>query len=77
VVAWREAGSLRSAAYLLSQAQHLDDLEFIFGSFRTYALPLATLADRVDIDFGPLTDVDVYTDESGAGWREVDFGNDG
>jgi endonuclease G len=77
VVAWREAGSLRSAAYLLSQAQHLDDLEFIFGSFRTYALPLATLADRVDLDFGPLADVDVYTDESGAGWREVDFGDGG
>lgn len=74
VVAWREAGSLRSAAYLLSQAQHLDDLEFIFGSFRTYALPLATLAERVDLDFGPLAGVDVYTDETGAGWREVDFG---
>ena len=47
-------GKLSATAYLLSQAADLQDLEFVYGEFETYQLPLDALAARTGLDFGDL-----------------------
>lgn len=62
-------GSLRAAAYLLSQSAHLDDLEFAFGPYKTYQTSVAEIQKRTGLDFGALREADVFGNESVAAYR--------
>jgi endonuclease G, mitochondrial len=58
VVMVNPQGRLHATAYLLSQKQHLDDIEFVFGRFRTYQKPLKEIEKLTCLDFGKLRDFD-------------------
>ena len=51
-------GKLHAAAYILSQADMITGLEFAFGEFRTYQIPLAQLEKMTQLDFGSLRKYD-------------------
>lgn len=51
-------GHLSATAYILSQADMVEGLEFVFGEFRTYQLPIVKLEALTHLDFGTLRDHD-------------------
>jgi endonuclease G len=57
-----DTGELSVTAYLLSQRDMMDDLEFAFGAFRTYQIPLKQLEELTDLDFGHLSEHDPLRD---------------
>ncbi len=70
VLAFRNGNDRLSATgYLLSQSDFLRDLEFVYGAYETYQLPLADLTSMTGLDFGSLTEVDPLsnmTEEAGS-----------
>lgn len=54
----RDDGELSATAYILSQADMIQGLEFVFGEFRTYQLPIVKLEELTHLDFGTLRDHD-------------------
>lgn len=53
-----QTGQLSATAYLLSQAGMIEDLEFVFGPFRTYQISVVQLQILTDFDFGNLSNFD-------------------
>lgn len=51
-------GSLSATGYIVSQRDFMDDLEFAFGPFQTYQVPVATIEEQTDLDFGALNSFD-------------------
>lgn len=51
-------GDLRATAYVLSQRQFLDDLEFTFGKFRTYQTSVKKVEKLTGLNFGKLSSHD-------------------
>ncbi len=51
-------GQLSATGYLLSQSLLIDDLEFVFGSFRTYQVPIHRLESKTGLHFGQLSQYD-------------------
>ena len=49
---------LHATAYILSQKDLISELEFVFGQFRTYQLPIATLEKKAGLSFGKLSSFD-------------------
>ncbi|MCP4363942.1 MAG: protease [Planctomycetes bacterium] len=64
-------GQLSVAAYLLSQAEYLGDLEFVFGEFRTYQLPLSVIEEKTGLRFGDLADYDSMQSIEGVPYRII------
>ena len=62
---------LHATAYMLSQSDLLTDLEFVFGQFRTYQLPIADLEERTRLDFGKLVNADPLKDQESFAVREI------
>lgn len=58
VMVREETGELSATAYVLSQANMLTDLEFVFGQFRTYQVPIAHVERLTGLRFGRLKDFD-------------------
>ncbi len=58
VVMRRDDGKLSATAYLLSQQDMIQGLEFVFGQFRTYQVPVALIEKRTGLDFGDLRKFD-------------------
>jgi endonuclease G len=58
VVMVKDDGELLATAYILSQADLVTGLEFTFGEFRTYQLPLVELEELTNLDFGELRNYD-------------------
>lgn len=63
VVVWKDdAGELRSAAFVLSQEDLIDNKNSLFqsdfdsGRFAVYQVPLEELEGKIKMDFGPLRD---------------------
>ncbi|MCW1887014.1 DNA/RNA non-specific endonuclease [Luteolibacter flavescens] len=65
VIVSSHTGQLSATGYLLSQADYLGDLEFVFGEFRTYQLPLAQVAEKTGLSFGDLTRYDPLNQAEG------------
>jgi endonuclease G len=61
---------LHATAYILSQADMITGLEFAFGQFRTYQLPLAELEKKTQMDFGILKNFDPKRRKKGAAGLE-------
>jgi endonuclease G, mitochondrial len=53
-----ETGRLSVTGYVVSQRDFMDDLEFAFGPFETYQVPVATIERQSGLDFGNLKDFD-------------------
>lgn len=58
VVMVKDDGELSATAYVLSQSDMVTGLEFAFGEFRTYQVPLADVEKWTSLDFGKLRDFD-------------------
>ena len=57
-----ETGRLSVTAYVVSQRDFMDDLEFAFGPFMTYQVPVAAIEEQTNLDFGDLKDFDPITE---------------
>lgn len=51
-------GRLSATAYVVSQADYMGDLEFVFGEFRTYQVPVAEIEQKTGLNFGSLSSYD-------------------
>jgi endonuclease G len=47
-------GKLSATAYLLSQKSFIDDLEFAFGEYKTYQVPILQIEELTGLGFGEL-----------------------
>ena len=54
----KHTGKLSVTAYILSQSEFMEDLEFIYGGYRTYQVPLNKIIELTKIDFNHLKDHD-------------------
>ncbi|XYI01499.1 DNA/RNA non-specific endonuclease [Sorangium sp. So ce1128] len=62
---------LSATGYLLSQADQLGDLEFVFGEFRTYQIPVAEIEAKTGLTFGDLTRYDPLGSIESSPKREI------
>ena len=58
VVMRQKDRSLSATAYLQTQKNLLEDLEFAYGAYRTYQVPVSRIEAITGLDFGPLRDHD-------------------
>ncbi|HYT65088.1 MAG TPA: DNA/RNA non-specific endonuclease [Vicinamibacterales bacterium] len=58
VVMLKDDGNLSATAYKLSQVDLVTGLEFAFGEFRTYQVPLKDVEEWTGLDFGELRNFD-------------------
>lgn len=49
---------LRATAYILGQGDYLDDIEFVYGRFRTYQTSIVRIEKKTGLSFGKLSDFD-------------------
>jgi endonuclease G len=54
VMVREDTGQLSATAYMLSQLDFMDDLEFAFGPYRTYQVPVRQIESLTGLDFGNL-----------------------
>ena len=47
-----DTGKLHATAYMLSQSDLLSNIEFVFGQFRTYQVPVVEVERQARLDFG-------------------------
>lgn len=72
VVALRTDARLSATAYLVSQGKLIEDLEFVFGRYKTYQVAIAEIQDLAGLDFGDLSRFDGFSNEGvseGTRWR--------
>lgn len=50
----RDNGEMSATAYIQTQKNLIDNLEFAYGAYRTYQVPVATIEDLTGLDFGDL-----------------------
>ncbi len=62
---------LSATAYLLSQAEQLDDLEFVFGKFRTYQVAVSEIEKKTGLSFGDLSTYDPMDKAEGLARRII------
>jgi DNA/RNA endonuclease G (NUC1) len=65
VVMLRDDGKLSATAYLLSQEDMIEGLEFVYGEFRTYQVPVALIEKKTGLNFGTLRQYDPRTTKTG------------
>ncbi len=66
-----ETNKLHATSYILSQRDLLTDIEFVFGQFRTYQLPIAVLEKRTGLGFGKLANADPLKAQEAFPIREI------
>jgi len=71
VVMVKADGQLSATAYLQTQKNLLEDLEFAYGPYKTYQVPVARIEAITGLDFGPLRDHDPLADIESAGPARV------
>ncbi|QDY44796.1 endonuclease [Planococcus glaciei] len=60
----KEDGSLSATAYLQSQENLLGDLEFVYGDFQTYQVPVTQIEELTGLGFGELRNFDPLAETS-------------
>lgn len=63
VVAIRTPERPSATAYLLSQSKLLDELEFMFGQYKTYQLAIKEIEALTGLDFGVLSKYDGFSSQ--------------
>lgn len=71
VVMVKSNRQLSATAYLQTQKNLLEDLEFAYGAYRTYQVPVARIEAITGLDFGPLRDHDPLADRESTGPARV------
>ncbi len=65
----KEGGEVSATAYLQTQKHLLEDLEFAYGEYRTYQVPISRIEALTDLRFGTLGQNDPIADlEATVGW---------
>jgi endonuclease G len=64
---------LTATAYIVSQKSLLSDLEFVFGQFKTYQVPIAKIEEKTNLNFGRLKDFDPLRTQESVGTELVEF----
>ena len=57
VVGNAQPNSLSASGYIVSQQDFMNDLEFVYGEYQTFHVPIKTIEKKTGLDFG-LTDFD-------------------
>jgi endonuclease G, mitochondrial len=63
-------GKLSATGYFLSQADYLSDLEFVFGEFKTYQVPISRIEQKTKLKFN-LNDYDPLARTEARPEREI------
>ncbi|HQF71956.1 MAG TPA: DNA/RNA non-specific endonuclease, partial [Promineifilum sp.] len=71
VVMVKEDRRLSATAYLQTQKNLLEDLEFAYGPYRTYQVAVSRIEAITGLDFGRLRDFDPLADTESAGPARV------
>ncbi len=58
VVMVKDDGNMSATAYLQTQENMLDNLEFVYGGYKTYQVPIAEIEKLTGLDFGALSEYD-------------------
>lgn len=66
-----ERGELSATSYLLSQSEFLDDVEFAYGEYRTYQVPIQKIMELTHIDFNHLVDFDPLAKNESVPYLEI------
>ncbi len=66
-----ETGAPSVTGYIVSQRDFMDDLEFAFGEFKTYQVPLETIEQQANLDFGGLKAFDPLAEVEGVAFRSL------
>ncbi|TCN27298.1 DNA/RNA non-specific endonuclease [Mesobacillus foraminis] len=69
----KKDGNLSASAYLQSQANLIRDLDFSFGDYKTYQVPVTRIEELTGLDFGELRKHDPMAKPRAAMLRIVDF----
>jgi endonuclease G len=69
-------GRLSATAYLQTQKNLITNLEFAYGSYRTYQVPVERIEKLTGLDFGPLRDADPQRTLEGIMGRPIDKASD-
>lgn len=72
----KDDGNLSATAYLQTQKNLISDLEFAYGEYRTYQMPVATIEKITGIDFGDLRSYDPLASIEATAGRLVERGED-
>ena len=75
-VMFKEDGMLSATAYLLTQRDLIGDLEFVYGPFQTFQVPVALLGELAGIDFSGLQPHDPLANVEMAGGRRIESKRD-
>ncbi len=71
-----DTGQLSVTGYLLSQSEFMDHLEFVYGEFRTYQVPLAKVLALTGIEFADLARFDPLSSIESIPFVEINSGAD-
>jgi endonuclease G len=58
VIVREDTGELSATGYVLSQRDMISGLEFVFGEFKTYQVPLRRIEELTGLDLGRLPELD-------------------
>lgn len=76
VVALRTDDRPSATAYMVSQGKLIEDLEFVFGRYKTYQVAVAEVQELSGLDFGDLSRFDGFSNEAvleGRRWRREEL----
>lgn len=71
----KEDGKLSATAYLQTQKNMIDNLEFAYGAYKTYQVPVATIEKITGLDFADLSKFDPIAAIEATGIVITDPGN--
>ena len=78
VVAFRTDDRPSATAYMVSQGKLIEDLEFVFGRYKTYQVAVAEVQELAGLDFGDLSRFDGFSNEGvleGRRWHREELGS--
>ena len=54
----KDDGKMSATAYLQTQKNMIENLEFAYGEYKTYQVPITSIEEITGLDFGPLSEFD-------------------
>lgn len=76
VVIVKDDGKLSATAYLQTQKNLIDNMEFAYGAYKTYQVPVATIEDLTGLDFGSLRTSDPLANVESTAGRVIERAED-
>lgn len=68
----KDDGTLSATAYIQTQENMIDDLEFAYGAYETYQVPVRKIEEITGLDFGDLSKYDPIANVEFTGLRITD-----